>query len=139
MADRRTIRRFRANLQAETDSAFLYRALARRESKAEVSALYLRMAREEEEHAELWRRKLSEAGIEAPAPRPGWRPRLLAWAARRFGPESILATVVAMESKDRSAYGRQPEVRSTAVPAQEGAHGRLLQAMLEGGDRKSVV
>lgn len=133
MADRRTLRRFRANLQAETDSAFLYRALARRESNPDVSAVYLRMAEEEEEHAALWRRKLSEAGSEAPPPRPGWRSRALAWAAHRFGPEAILSTVVALESKDRLAYGRQPEVRSTALPAQEGAHGRLLQAMLEGG------
>ncbi|HBL29061.1 MAG TPA: rubrerythrin family protein, partial [Acidobacteria bacterium] len=56
------IRRYQANRQAEIDSAFLYRTLAKAERKAQISQVYERLAATEEKHALFWEKKLSAAG-----------------------------------------------------------------------------
>lgn len=131
MARGQDIRRYRRNLQSEVDSAALYRAMAATEAKAELAELYRRLAAVEEAHAEFWRRRLHEAGVvEAEAVvRPGWRTRVLIWAARHLGAEAVLPAIAGQETRDRAVYDSQRESRSTAMPRQERYHARLLSRL----------
>ena len=121
--------RYRANLQGEIDSAALYRALAQLERNAQLAQVYDRLAGVEEAHGEFWRRRLAQAGAEAPDPRPGWRTRMLIWLARRLGPDAVLPAVATLEVIDRDHYDRQSEASGTAMPAQERSHARILSQL----------
>lgn len=132
------IERFLRNLQAETDGAFLYRALVAAEKDPAIAAVYRGMAASEERHAALWREKLAAAGWSGKAPRPSGRSRVLAWLAKRFGPRMVLATVVGMERADSGGYRDQPEAESAGLPAEEKQHGRLLGEILRGTTGKGL-
>ena len=45
-----------------------------------------------------------EGGCPLPAYAPGWRPRLLAWIARRFGVRFVLPLMLAEEGREVQAY-----------------------------------
>ncbi len=91
------VARYRTNLQGEMDSAALYHALAEAESNPQLKQVYSRLAAVEEAHAEFWKKRLSGLGASARGRGPGWRSRMLAWAARRFGPELVLPLVNSLE------------------------------------------
>ncbi len=140
MATQGDAARYRENWQDEVDSAALYRAVADAERHPELAEVYRRLAATEESHAGFWEEKLREAGQPAPARRPGWRPRLLAWLARRFGPAFVLPTIQERERSGATRYSAQPEAARTEMPAEERSHDRVLGAIvgpssagLEGG------
>ena len=132
MTDSQNAARYRVNLQGEIDSAALYRAMAAHEAEARVAEVYTRLAQIEEKHAAFWRAKLSDAGVTAPDPRPGWRTRVLIWVARRFGPNLVLPAAATLEHVDRGQYDGQPETRGTAMPSQERSHARILGQLAAG-------
>ena len=90
--------RYRANLQDEVDSAFLYRAFAAAETQPQIAEVFRRLAAVEEKHAGFWREALQAAGAPVPDLRPGWRPRVLARIARWFGVGLVLPTVATQET-----------------------------------------
>lgn len=123
--------RWRRNLQAELDGAFIYRAMAANAGDDRLAKLYGRMADAEERHAGLWRDRLSDAS----APyrlRPSMRARVLAGVARRFGPDLIAPMMASQEREGRAMYDDQPEAAGTSLPADERSHARLLQAVTGG-------
>jgi len=124
------VARFRANLQDEVDSAALYRAMAAAEAQPQLASVYRRLAEVEEKHAGFWEERLRAAGAPVPARRPSRRSRILAWLARRFGPQLVLPTLVAAEGQDSSGYDRQAESRGTAMAGEEASHGRVLGTIL---------
>jgi vacuolar iron transporter family protein len=65
-------------------------------------------------------------------PHLGWRSRTLIWLARRFGPAFVLPTIGGLERLDSWDYATQPESRTTAMPAQERSHARVLQTIVTG-------
>ena len=132
MAEAQDVTRYRANLQGEIDSAALYRAMADRESDPRLAEVYRRLGAVEESHAAFWRARLSAAGARVPGSRPGWRARLLIWAAKRFGPDLVLPAAATLEHVDRDHYDDQPESRGTAMPAQERSHARILGELASG-------
>ncbi len=107
--------------------------MAEVEEDERLATVYRQLAEVEERHAELWAGRLREAGVEVPPHRVGWRTRLLAWAARRFGIGFVLPTIDAMEQADAGSYDAQPEAVGTALPAEERSHARLLRTIGEGG------
>jgi VIT1/CCC1 family predicted Fe2+/Mn2+ transporter len=123
------VARYRSNLQGERDSAVLYRALADAESNPQLKEVYGRLAAVEEAHAEFWRKRLSGLGASSVGRGPGWRTRVLAWAARRFGPEMVLPLVNSLERADFDKYDAQPEAVSAGLPADERSHSRVIAAM----------
>lgn len=140
MSDEDPISRYRANLDDEQDSAYLYRVLADVEPDERLSGVYRRLAETEEKHLRFWEQKIREAGQTVPERRLGWRTRVLGWLARRFGPQFVLPTVAAQEQVDSGGYATQSETSSTLMPSEERSHARLLQdissgtsAGLEGG------
>jgi VIT1/CCC1 family predicted Fe2+/Mn2+ transporter len=129
MTEPNPVARYRSNLQGERDSAVLYRALAEAESNPQLKEVYGRLAAVEEAHAEFWRKRLSSLGASSKRRGPGWRTRILAWAARRFGPEMVLPLVNSLERADFDKYDAQPEAVSAGLPADERSHSRVIAAM----------
>jgi VIT1/CCC1 family predicted Fe2+/Mn2+ transporter len=123
--------RYRANLQDEVDSAFLYRAIAAVEKQPQLASVYRRLAETEERHADFWEERLGAAGVAVTPRQPGWRARILAWLSRRFGAQFVLPTIVEAEQGDVAGYSSQPESRGTVMPAEERSHGRILSSILQ--------
>ena len=135
MADRKDIRRYRANLIDEQNSAALYRLLAEREENEKLAGIYYRLAEAEEKHAASWAKKLGDAGEAAPAFRPTLRTRVLMWLARRFGVETVLPAIASIEEINTHDYSSQADA-GDMVPT-ERSHARLLR-QLEQGSRTGL-
>ncbi len=132
MTDGSKVRQYQSNWQGEIDGAALYRALADAERQPQLSTVYRKLAETEETHALFWEEKLKAAGRTLPARRPGWRTRLLAALARRFGPRFVLPAITSNERVDSGRYASQPEASGTSMPADERSHARLLSAVTAG-------
>ncbi len=126
MADSTEISRYLTNLQKETDGAFLYLVLAESEKQPKIAELYRRLSTSEEKHASAWVKHLEEAGAKFQAPKPSGRARVLAFLAKRFGPQFILPTLTTNEQADSRAYDNQPENDTNRMAADEKSHARLL-------------
>lgn len=129
MAHNEDVARWRENRQDEVDSASLYREIADVETRPELAEVYRRLAATEEAHAGFWEDKLSEAKAPVPARRPGWRPRVLGWLARRLGPAFVLPTLAGKEQAGSSSYSAQPDATRTEMPAEERSHARVLNTI----------
>src|ERR1700687_319631 len=114
------IERYRANLRDELNGAALYAALAAAEADPVRKDLFLQLAQAETSHAQLWRDKLDAAGIHDERFVPGFRTRLLAKLAQRFGPRFVLPTIAAAEFADRNKYASQ--IDAQAISAEERGH-----------------
>jgi VIT1/CCC1 family predicted Fe2+/Mn2+ transporter len=142
MAQTEDLARYRVNWQDEIDSAYLYRAVADAESNAQLAEVYRRLAATEEAHAAFWEERMRAAGGTVPPRQPGWRQRVLAVLARRFGAQFVLPTLVGAEQADSRGYDAQPESRATAMPAEERSHARVLRTItrsLHGGLEGAAV
>ena len=120
------IKRYRDNLRDELNGAALYAALAAAEADPIRKDLFLQLAQAESSHAQLWRDKLAAAGVNDERFVPGFRTRLLAKLARRFGPRFVLPTVATAEFSDRNKYAGQGDARS--ISAEERGHAAVIQA-----------
>jgi VIT1/CCC1 family predicted Fe2+/Mn2+ transporter len=129
--------RYRQNYLVEMDGITLYRSLAQAEKDKERVAIFERMARIEEHHAQRWARLLQQAGAAVPTYRLSLRVRLLGWMARRFGTHRVLPIISAMEGRDDAGYLNQPEAEG--LPAQERAHSRALRAMEPGVSSRQTI
>jgi vacuolar iron transporter family protein len=121
------IKRYRDNLRDELNGAALYAALAAAESDPLRKDLFLQLAQAESGHAQLWRDKLSAAGVQDERFVPGFRTRLLAKLAQRFGPRFVLPTIAATEFADRNKYAGQSDAH--AISAEERGHAAVIQAV----------
>ncbi len=131
MADKDDIRRYRSNLQDETDGAAMYRALAGMEEDPALVELYERLAATEERHAQLWRGRLADAGADDSPPSVSRRTRVLIWLARKFGTNVLVSTLAREERAGQFMYDDQPETEGTTLRADERSHARLLSTLAE--------
>jgi len=58
---------------------------------------------------------------------PGFRTRLLARLAKRFGPRFVLPTIAVAEVADRNKYADQSDAH--AISAEERGHAAVIQAV----------
>jgi len=123
--DRELIRRFQANLDDEIDGIAIYRMLAEAERDPKRRSIFERLAAVEERHANVWRRKLREAGVQPRAHGPSLRVRLIGFLARRFGVRSVLPIVRNLEAGAYTMYMAQDETAQAIAP-DERDHGRTL-------------
>jgi len=133
MANQTDVDRYRANLRAELDGAALYHAVADTEPDPHRRDVLLELSRAEATHAAHWREKLRAAGAPEPRFAPGWRTRLLAALARRFGPAFVMPTLAAAEYADRDKYAAQAD--AAALSADERGHASVVSAMAARGAR----
>lgn len=134
--------RYRANIQDEIDSAYLYRAVADAEKSPQLAEVYRKLAGTEEKHATFWQEKLRGAENGVAAIQPSWRARTLATLARRFGAAFVLPTITDLERGDSKGYATQPESKETAMSAEESSHATVLRtivAQTRGGMEGSAV
>jgi VIT1/CCC1 family predicted Fe2+/Mn2+ transporter len=129
--------RYRQNYLVEMEGITLYRTLAKAEKDEKRSAIFERMARVEERHAQRWAQLLQQCGGAVPTYRLSMRVRLLGWLARRFGTQKILPIISAMEGRDNAGYLEQPEAEG--LPAEERAHSRALRAMEPGFSGREAI
>jgi VIT1/CCC1 family predicted Fe2+/Mn2+ transporter len=135
MATPAEIARYRGFLQDEVDGAYYYETLASVEADPQLSGIYARMATMERRHLEVWRRELAAAGVPAPRERPSRRARVLMWLARRFGPDTVLPVLKAMETGADQAYKTDALAVAERLPEDERLHARLSSAL---GDTRGV-
>jgi len=121
------IERYRTNLRDELNGAALYAAVAAAEADPLRKDLFLQLAQAESNHAKLWREKLAAAGVQEERFFPGFRTRLLARLARRFGPGFVLPSLAAAELSDRNKYAGQSDAH--AISAEERGHAAVVQAL----------
>jgi len=119
------IRRYKANLDDEIDGIAVYRLLAEAEPDPERRAIFEQLGDVEVRHADVWRNKLREAGVEIRERGPSVRIRLIGFLARRFGVRSVLPIVRSMEAGAYGAYMAQDEAAQAIAP-DEREHGRTL-------------
>src|SRR5215469_11592643 len=131
------IKRYRDNLRDELDGAALYTAIAAAEPDPLRKDLFLQLAQAEARHAELWRGKLAAAGIGDEPYVPGFRTRLLARLARRFGPAFVMPTIAAAEFSDRNKYAGQADAH--AISAEERGHAAVVREMARTPARTPVT
>ncbi|MEY9845918.1 VIT1/CCC1 family predicted Fe2+/Mn2+ transporter [Streptacidiphilus sp. BW17] len=132
-ADQRAARaRFRAALDAERQSAVLYRALADG-AEGERRQILLELAAIEDRHAAHWEHKLTELGESVPQPgRVGPRVRVLSWLARRYSVDLALPFVERAERADSGLYLGDPDA-APGMAADERSHARVLTRLREDG------
>jgi VIT1/CCC1 family predicted Fe2+/Mn2+ transporter len=133
MATRDDVKRYRANLQGEVDSAAVYGALADAEPDARLAEVYRKLAAVESAHAEFWRGHLPAGAARGAQVRPSFRARTMAWLAGRFGAAFVLPTIAAAEARDIGAYDTQPEAVAGGLPTAERSHARVIEAAASTG------
>ena len=127
-------------LEEEVDAAYLYRELAAIEKDDARRALFLKLASVEDRHIERWEALLTEAGAAIPPKRPSGRSRLMAWLARRLGPQLILPRILAEEGREAAAFLRlasktdHPSMRDAAstIARESAEHAGELSNILGG-------
>jgi VIT1/CCC1 family predicted Fe2+/Mn2+ transporter/rubrerythrin len=127
--DADSLRRFQANLDDEIDGIAVYRMLAEAEPDEERRSILEELAAVEERHANVWRRKLREAGAEPREHGPSLRVRMVGFFARRFGVRAVLPIVRGMEAGAYGMYMAQDETAQLIAP-DEREHGRTLARLL---------
>jgi VIT1/CCC1 family predicted Fe2+/Mn2+ transporter len=120
------IARYEKNLREELDGSALYAALAAAEVDPVRKDLFLQLSQAEAGHAQLWREKLSAAGVDAERFTPSFRTRVLARLVRWFGPRFVLPAIAATEFADRNKYSSQPD--ASALSSEERGHAAVIQA-----------
>jgi vacuolar iron transporter family protein len=121
--------KYRSFLEDERNSALLYSVLADSEKNPRLAEVYRRMSATETHHAAAWEQKLRDAGATIAPFKPARRTRILLWLARRFGPEAVLPSVVAMEVKGSHGYSGKDSLMASA----EQSHARLLGTISKSG------
>lgn len=89
----------------ERAAAGFYQMLARKESGTFREDLFLKLAKESEKQAEIWRSKLESIGVTpTAAPFPRLRVRLVAFLIRVLPAQSILPVLASMKVRGLSSY-----------------------------------
>jgi VIT1/CCC1 family predicted Fe2+/Mn2+ transporter/rubrerythrin len=92
------------HLRDEADAAFLYRVLAGLEPDESRRELYRKLADVEDRHTGMWQKLLADRGSEPAVPAPSARARLMALAARAFGPSMLLGILLREEGQEVRGY-----------------------------------
>jgi len=134
MTTQSDISRYRDNLKDERNAATLYEQLAKIELNPDLAHLYRKLAESERKHAEVWARRLKEAGVPVPPISVDWRTRVLGWLAKQFGVKFVLPTIAGIEQGAGTRYDRQPEVNQTGMPNEERSHARIFKMLAGQGN-----
>lgn len=125
-------RRFLRYLEAERNASLLYRALADTVEGERREAL-LELADIEDEHAEHWVERLTQAGVEVPPPPTTLDPNDAALVARArvTGLVDVLARLEETEGADAGMYDAEPEAPAS-MSADEREHIEIFRSMRAG-------
>jgi vacuolar iron transporter family protein len=138
-ADRGDRRRYQANLDDEIDGIAIYEMLSALEKDPERRRIFDELTAVERRHADVWRKKLRESGVQPNEHGPSLKVRAIGVAARIFGVRSVLPIVRSLEAGAYGAYMAQDETAQAMAP-DEREH-RLTMSRLEksGKDPSEVI
>ncbi len=123
------LKRYRGYVQDEVDGVLYYETLATLEADDQLASVYRDMASMEQRHLRLWLDQLAGAGDTSPLPNPSRRARALMWMARRFGADSVLPIMKAMEFGADSVYAGEPIAVAAHLPQDERTHARIVATL----------
>ena len=132
-APEEAIKRYRENFGTEIDGIAVYRMLADLEKVPARRKIFEELAEVEEHHADVWRQKLREAGVEAEERGHSIKARMIGVGARVFGVRSVLPIVRSMEAGAFVAYMGQDEAAQAMAP-DEREHRRTMSKLERGRD-----
>jgi len=133
--DRADLRRYQANLDDEIDGIAVYQMLSAAERDPERRRIFDELCAVEVRHADVWRTKLRDAGVEPREHGPSLKVRAIGLAARIFGVRSVLPIVRSLEAGAYGAYMAQDEAAQAMAP-DEREH-RKTMSRLERGDNQA--
>ncbi|MCH8051926.1 MAG: VIT1/CCC1 transporter family protein [Chloroflexi bacterium] len=122
------IKRYRENFATEIDGIAVYRMLAELEKVPARRKIFEELAEVEEHHADVWREKLREAGVEPKEHGPSIKARMIGVGARIFGVRSMLPIVRSMEAGAFVAYMGQDQAAQAMAP-DERDHRRTMSRL----------
>ena len=124
----KAIKRYRENFATEIDGIAVYRMLAELEESPARRKLFEELAEVEEHHADVWRQKLRDAGVEPKERGPSVKARMIGVGARIFGVRSMLPIVRSMEAGAYVAYMGQ-DASAQAMAPDEREHRRTMSRL----------
>ncbi|MCH7953957.1 MAG: VIT1/CCC1 transporter family protein, partial [Chloroflexi bacterium] len=124
----KAIKRYRENFATEIDGIAVYRMLAELEESPARRKLFGELAEVEEHHADVWRQKLRDAGVEPKERGPSVKARMIGVGARIFGVRSMLPIVRSMEAGAYVAYMGQ-DASAQAMAPDEREHRRTMSRL----------
>lgn len=135
-------KRFLRYLEAERNAALLYRALADTSDGERREAL-LELADIEDRHAEHWVEKLTEYGVDIPAPPTTLDADNAALVARAraagvAGMDGVLAHLEEAETADAGMYDEEPEALAS-MPIDEREHAETFRRLRGAGTGSAVT
>jgi VIT1/CCC1 family predicted Fe2+/Mn2+ transporter/rubrerythrin len=117
-------------LRLERDAIQLYDGLARMERDPHRAEAFRTIAADERRHAEVWERRLREAGVTIPSPNgPGARMRFILVVARILGTRAVGDLVRTLEGDDERRYAK-------GAPAAPGAGMTAAMAAMAADERR---
>jgi vacuolar iron transporter family protein len=119
---------------AEQASLRIYRDLAKHEKSTSRRNVLLKLAENEQEHADRWAKRLEELGAALPPDRETPGQRIWRWVLVQSGTDNALKQIENAEDKDEEQYAHLLEVAPTpadsqaiqAVREDEQGHSRLM-------------
>src|SRR3989442_4663133 len=90
--------------QDEADAAYLYLALAGKETDPHKKDIYIKLAGVEERHVQMWGKLLAEHGHEVGRTQPSFNAKVRAWFGRRFGTRYLLPLLLREEGQEGKGY-----------------------------------
>lgn len=115
-----------AQLQIETDTAFLYRRFAEMEKDETVARVFRELSGIENQHAVHLLRLLQQEGASVQPPDPSARARLLAAIAKVMGYSYVLPNVLDLERSMANAVVRSRQQSGQVLKGDELNHVRIL-------------
>jgi len=119
-----------ANLKLERDAIVLYDRLAGIERDPRRAAAFRAIAANERRHAEIWAKRLREAGVDVPeADGPRLRVRFIIGLARVFGTGAVSDLVKSLEGDEEELYEAQADPTVASIVADEREHAEIWQRL----------
>lgn len=120
---------------AEQTSIRIYRDLARHEKNQSRQKVLLKLAKNEQEHADRWAKRLQEFGTSVPDDRESMRQRIWRWILVQSGTDNALKQIENAEDKDEEQYRQMLEYAPSPADARsiqsvredEQGHSRLMR------------
>ena len=122
-------KKLQARLQTEVDTAFLYRRVASMEDDAEISSIYIEMARIEELHKGKVMEKVRAIDKAATEPLPSARARIISKLGGIFGKNMILGILLEAEKSISQATISKKTVSGEKVKGDEDRHVKILESL----------
>lgn len=127
------------NWQTEKNLAHIYRILSDLESGNPRQLLFLELAKDADEQADLWAKEVRKAREMPPVNyRPDRRTRAVAWLLRWLGPRPILPLLTVMKFRGLGVYGAD-EPGSTPAPSDPTQDGHKTPARSYSAEVRQTV